>query len=189
MICTSSSFYCKLCKCTNETQQWKLECYKRKERKTRWREEKRVTWHFFFRAVNNTFLQISQQRKHKCKREIGRERDRKRERETTARETEREKIKTRMGTGPRVHPPGDFPKLHVIGYSILISYIDTYPLCDNKPCPVILYVVSCTHPSSSPCCPESDWSKISWRKPLIFLKGADVDHINLKPKSHLFGCQ
>lgn len=24
---------------------------------------------FFFRAVNNTFLQISQQRKHKCERE------------------------------------------------------------------------------------------------------------------------
>lgn len=53
---------------------------------------------FFFRAVNNTFLQIPQLRKHKC------------EKETTARATEREKIKTRMGTGVLVHPARDSPK-------------------------------------------------------------------------------
>lgn len=43
------------------------------------RREKGDMTGFFFRAVNNTFLQISQQRKHKC------------ERETTARATERER--------------------------------------------------------------------------------------------------
>lgn len=50
---------------------------------------------FFFRAVNNTFLQISQQRKKISVRE--------KERDYFTRN--RKKIKTRMGTGARVHPP------------------------------------------------------------------------------------
>lgn len=53
----------------------------------------------FFRAVNNTFLQISRQRK------IISVRERERDYGTRNRERERE-IKTRMGTGARVHPPG-----------------------------------------------------------------------------------
>lgn len=64
VICTSSLFYCKHSFVNAQRkQQWKLECYKkRKERKTRTGEKWHMTCFFFPRAVNNKFLQISQQR-------------------------------------------------------------------------------------------------------------------------------
>lgn len=79
---------------------------------------------FFFRAVNNTFLQISQQRKHKCERE--------RERDYVTRNRERENKNKNGHRCTRAPCQGTFLNDTVIGFSILISYIDTYPLCDNS---------------------------------------------------------
>lgn len=61
---------------------------------------------------------------------------------TQQRARQKNKIKTRMGTGTCVQPPRvTLLNDTVTEYSISISYIDTYPLCDKKTCPVILHVV------------------------------------------------
>lgn len=108
-----------------------------------------------------------------------------RERETTARATERENKNRDGHRSARAPPPGTLLNDTVIGYSILISYIDTYPLCDNKPCPVILHVVSSTLPFFLPVMPRSgliqDEPGETEDTMDFFLKGADIVHINLKP--------
>lgn len=122
------------------------------------RKEKDDRFFFFFRAVNNTFLQIPQLRKHKC------------EKETTARATERERKEKQGWAQVRLCTlPGTLLNDTVTGYSILISYIDTYPLCDNKPCPVILHVVSSTHSSVLHMVPRTDPRRAARKRtPLIF---------------------
>lgn len=129
---------------------------------------------FLFRSVNNTFLQISHQREINIW-----------DRDYGTRNTEREREKRDGHRCARVPSPLQGTLLNdiVIGYSILISYIDTYPLCgdNNKPCLVILHVIS--HPPP-PFCRKVDRPKTSWeqwRAPRTFLKGVDIVHINFNP--------
>lgn len=101
-----------------------------------------------------------------------------------------------MNAGARVHPPTSGTLLNdtVIGYPILISYIDTYPLCDNKPCPVILHVVSSTHPSPPTLLRigesiEDELGEMEDTTDLSERGMCVIVHINLKPQSHYSDCQ
>lgn len=160
MTCTSSLFYCKHSFVNAQRKErWKLECYKKRMEKRHIEEEGRqeVMWSMFIRAVNNnTFLQLSQQRK-KSEIETEKGREKERGRETTARTTERKRKQRQGWTQVRACNPLQWLSIKtlLLGKSMLISYIDTYPLCDFiiSWVPSILCVVSRTH----------RWSKMSWR--------------------------